>query len=64
MTIKEDKVMYMQHNQGRVEDVDVAVTVVAEIVVVEATMKRKDKRTNKTGMAEVTIIEEVIVLII
>jgi len=56
--------MYMQHNQGRVEDVDVAVTVVAEIVVVEATMKRKDKRTNKTGMAEVTIIEEVIVLII
>jgi len=46
------------------EDVEVVVTVVAEIVVVKTTMKREDKRISKTGVDEAALVEEVIVQII
>jgi len=38
------------------------VTVVAKSMVMEKTIKREDKRTNKTGMDEGTVLDEVMVL--
>jgi len=60
MTIKEDKVMYAQCNLRRGWGPKVTVTV----IVVETTMKRKDKRTSKIDVDEATIVEDVVALII
>jgi len=38
--------------------------VIAEIVVLETTVKRDDKQTSKTGVDEVTMVEEVILQIV
>jgi len=45
MTIKEDKVIYVQHNQE--EDVEVATLEATEVVVVDTTMKREDRQPTK-----------------
>jgi len=37
--------MYVQHNSKR--DIEVMVTVVAKIMVIETTIKREDKQTSK-----------------
>jgi len=46
------------------DDVEVVVMVIAEIVVLETTVKRDDKQTSKTGVDEVTMVEEVILQIV
>jgi len=52
--------MYAQHNQGRGDcGYDRS-----EIVVVETTMKKEDKRTSKTDMNKDAVMEEVIILIV
>jgi len=46
------------------EDMEVAVTVIVDIKAVETIMKKADKRTNKIGMDEDAVMEEVIILIV
>jgi len=43
---------------------EVAVTVIVDIKAVETIMKKADKRTNKIGMDEDAVMEEVIILIV
>jgi len=51
-------------NTTKDNDVEVAVMVVVEINAVATTIRKEDKRTNKIGVDEDAVIEEVIVLIV
>jgi len=50
-------------NSTKDDDTEIAVTVVAEILVVES-MKRENKQTSKTGVDKDMVIIEVIILIV
>jgi len=51
-------------NTTKDNDVEVAVMVVVEINAVATTIRKEDKRTNKIGVDEDAVMEEVIVLIV